>query len=85
MNEVWKSRRTRRKLDRRGLGLTSAALIMVAVVVAVGAVAYVVLNMESTTTTKTVSQHGCAPASSPACAGNAGSVVVSPHVSDPRA
>ena len=50
---------------RKGLTATTAALLLGVVVVAVGAVGFVVMTAVSHTTSS--SQHSCSPASSPQC------------------
>lgn len=68
--------------NRRALGSVTATAILGVVVVAVGAVGYLVLNaMEhANTTSSTVHSYSCSPPTAPPCADHAGGGEVSTHV-----
>lgn len=58
-------RRSWSKIDRKGLGPLTAAIVLAGFVVAVGAVGFVVLNAVSHSSSSTV--QSCSPPSAPQC------------------
>jgi len=82
-----KERRRRWGTDRRGIGSVTAAAILGVVVVAVGAVGYVVLNAleHATTTSSTVHSYSCTPPTDPQCAAHPGTASLGPSIGGSRA